>query len=168
MIKYWKINFKDIRLRLRTLTNNYFHSLSNLRNKCKKTMDCHAQFLELWRFLLPFKVNILGYLNFSSKNIRLGVKSLKYNHFLINSIQAVTQKTQLSSLPGPYFQIFMVSTNFYSIICWNITVLLAKTFERESNHWKKVFSTKFVHTLLSENQKRKFSYYILGKGVWFY
>ena len=168
MIKYWKINFKDIRLRLRTLTNNYFHSLSNLRNKCKKTMDCHAQFLELWRFLLPFKVNILGYLNFNSKNIRLGVKSLKYNHFLINSIQAVTQKTQLSSLPGPYFQIFMVSTNFYSIICWNITVLLAKTFERESNHWKKVFSTKYVHTLLSENQKSKFSYYILGKGVWFY
>ena len=150
------------------MTNNYFHSLSNLRNKCKKTMDCHAQFLELWRFLLPFKVNILGYLNFNSKNIRLGVKSLKYKHFLINSIQAVTQKTQLSSLPGPYFQILMVSTNFYSIICWNITVLLAKIFERESNHWKKVFSTKFVHTLLSENQKRKFSYYILGKGVWFY
>ena len=168
MIKYWKINFKGIRLRLRTLTNNYFHSLSNLRNKCKKTMDCHAQFLELWRFLLPFKVNILGYLNFNSKNIRLGVKSLKYNHFLINSIQAVTQKTQLSSLPGPYFQILMVSTNFYCIICWNITVLLAKTFERESNHWKKVFSTKYVHTLLSENQKSKFSYYILGKGVWFY
>ena len=154
MIKYWKINFKDIRLRLRTLINNYFISLSNLRNECKKTMDCHAQFLELWRFLLPLKVNILGYLNFNSKNIRLGVKSLKYNQFLINSIQAVTQKTQLSSLPVPYFQILMVSTNFYSIICWNITVLLAKTFEWESNHWKTSFFYKIYSYITFKKPKK--------------
>ena len=57
-------------------------------------MDCHTQRLKLRRFLIPFKINILGYLNFNSKNIRLGDKSMKYDNFLLNISQAVILKTQ--------------------------------------------------------------------------
>ena len=86
-------------------------------------MDCHSQHLELWQFLLPFKIYKSDYLKFNSKNIRVVVKSFKYNNFLLNSIQGVILKTQSSSLPSVFCQTVVVSINFYDKNYWNISVL---------------------------------------------
>ena len=93
-IKYWKVNCKNIRLRIKILINNSFFVNKQKQHKQNKTMECHAQHLELWQFLYLFKVNILNYLNFNRWKIGLGVKSLKYYSFTLNSSQAVIQKTQ--------------------------------------------------------------------------
>ena len=85
-IKYCKINHKNTRLRLKVLINNFFINGFQILKK-NKTMDFHTQRLKLWRFLLPFKVYYLNYLKFNSRKIRVVVKSLKCNNFLLNSIQ---------------------------------------------------------------------------------
>ena len=79
---------------------------------------------------------------------------MKYNHFLLNSIQAVIQKTQYSSLSRSYFQTVMISTNFYNTISWNITVLSAKIFEWESDHWKRRCFYK-QHSCLTLKRSKK-------------
>ena len=65
-------------------------------------MDCYVQCLKLWRFLLHFKVSILGYLNFDINYIRLGIKPLKYENFLLESSQAEYQKIRKVHC-HPYF-----------------------------------------------------------------
>ena len=50
-IKYWKINSKSIRLRIKILINNNFRLNKQKQHKKNKTMDYHAQDLELWEFL---------------------------------------------------------------------------------------------------------------------
>ena len=75
-ISYWKIDCKNIRLRLKTLINNDF--LLNgfqiiAQIKPNNELSC-PMFETVKQFLLPFKVHMLDYQNFNSKNIRLGVK----------------------------------------------------------------------------------------------
>ena len=125
-------------------------------------MDYHAQFLELCWFLLPFMVTILDYLNFNRQKIGLRVKSLKYNHSLLNNIQAVIQKTQNSSLPHPLFQTVMVSINFYSKIYWNTKQFCQQKYWRRIKSMKsKIFLQKaFMH--YSQSTKKKFPHYIVG------
>ena len=118
-------------------------------------MDCHAQCLELWRFLLPFKVNILDYLNFNSKNFRLEVKFSKCNHFLLNSIQEVIQKTQSSSLPFSFSYNFL---KYYSFISQNNRI-------RVKSLKNKLFRQKSFMNYTQKTKKKKFSLYILGLVV---
>ena len=58
--------------------------------KYKKTENYHAQYLGLQQFLLDFEVNLLRHLNFNSKYVQVGVKSLIWKNFPLNSIQAIT------------------------------------------------------------------------------
>ena len=104
--------------------------------------------------LLTFKVNILDYLNFNSKNIWLGVKSLKCNLFLLNSIQAVIQKLSKIHCHTRFFKLwwflltstvqFIEILQFYQPKCSN----KSKITEKQD------FSTKSIHELLSKDKKK--------------
>ena len=115
--------------------------------------------------LLTFKVNILDYLNFNSKNIWLGVKSLKCNLFLLNSIQAVIQKLSKIHCHTRFFKLWwflLTSTvQFIEILQFH----QSKYSNKGEINQKQVFCTKSIHVLLLKDQSNKFSHYILGLVV---
>ena len=101
-------------------------------------------------------VTILDYLNFNRQKIGLRVKSLKYNHSLLNNIQPVIQKTQNRSLPHPLFQTVMVSINFYSKIYWNTKQFYQRKCSNKNQiSEKQDFSTKSIHALFRPKKKKK-------------
>ena len=124
-------------------------------------MDCHAQCFELWRFLLPFKFNILDYLNFNSKNIRLGVKSLKYNHFLLNGNQEVIQKLCKVHCLAHFFKLWWFLLTSTVQFIETLQFYQPKYWKKNQITKKQVFSTKKILALPSKEQENKFRHCIL-------
>ena len=105
-------------------------------------MDCHSQPLELWRFLLTFKIYLSDYLKFNSKNILEVVKSLKCNNFPLYSIQTVIKKLIKIHCHARFFKLWWFLLTFIVNIIQILQFYNSKYSDKNQVTEKQEFSPK--------------------------